>query len=63
MYAARWISQYTTPLDTSSLVVINGVIYQTLRMGNDSNHIVLQTLLQVSKYFDFIDVFTDRGRK
>jgi hypothetical protein len=47
MYSANWIAMYTTPQDTCTWDVLNGVLYQTLRMGNDSYHPVLQVAFEV----------------
>ena len=39
----------TTPQDTSTWDVLNGELYQTLRMGNNSYHPILEVTFEVRK--------------
>jgi len=51
VFSTTWMQHFATPIDTCGQVVLSGDVYQTLRMGNDSRHPVLQTLLTTFSYW------------
>jgi len=50
VYTANW-NMTTTPLDTCGVAIVNGPTYQTLLNANNSDHILVQTLLENYVYW------------